>query len=143
MTHCNFNTHHPNKYIVGLWCAVCLLLGAGIYSATNIWGGISFWGLTGTLGVCWIHSRWNYPVLHDEFIEIKNIVFLNYSKKYKYEDIEHIEIPFVPYHNPCLAIKLKGRRFRRLHDINCVDFDTLDTLIGVLQQKGVSAMRKY
>lgn len=137
-------TNPPKAWTIGLWCCSIILLSTLIYYATGIvwcfWGYVLFMGLLGLMYIC---KRWNYPVLHDDHMEIKHLLPFIQSERYRYEDIESITIPHVPFHNPCLSIALKQSSSKRFHDINCVAFDTLDIFISELKEKGISASRGY
>ena len=86
-----------------------------------------------------IYTYWNYPILHENNIEIKNLIL--FSCEYKYEDIKQIEI-VNSAKGPIIIIKLKDRHLSRRFCIDAVDNKDLDNLAIELQQKGVYTIRK-
>ena len=86
-----------------------------------------------------IYTYWNYPILHEDNFEIKNIVLFSFN--YKYEDIKQIDI-VNSAKGPIIIIKLKDRHLSRRFCIDAVDNKDLDNLAIDLQQKGVNTIRK-
>ena len=91
------------------------------------------------MGLIWIILSWNYPRLHNDSIEVRNIIFISF--KYRYDRIKKIEI--INYgRGPILNIKLKDSGINRRFLIACVHHKDLDKLSADLQQKGVNTIRK-
>ena len=134
-------TDPPKMWMIIFWCFFALFMAMLVYGATG-----EDWSASGlylmALGVFYaLYARvyWNYPILHDEYLVIQNLLFL--SQKFRYNDMEHITITNAGRGN-LLIIKLRGKRFSRHITISCVHNKDLDNLAVDLQQKGVNTIRK-
>lgn len=140
MNNKKYLTNPPHRWIIILWCLFCLFLTWMGYLATGkyqlIWSMTSFLLLFDLL---LIYTYWNYPILHKERIEIKNLI--GFSFNFKYESINKIEI-MNSARGPIIIIRLKDKCWSRRFCIDCVNNNDLDKLSVELQQKGVNTIRK-
>ena len=85
---------------------------------------------------------WTYPELNETSFVHRNLLFRFYSRTSKYDDIESLEITGSVYHYPLLAIKLKSRRFKRYHSVDCMNHCSINDFIAELKEKGVNVIFK-
>ena len=86
-----------------------------------------------------IYTYWNFPIPHDERIEIKNLI--GFSFNFKYDSIKTIEI-INTARGPVIIVRLKDKYWSRRFCIACINNNDLDKLSAELQQKGVHTIRK-
>jgi hypothetical protein len=84
---------------------------------------------------------WGYPILTNKGLEIRNVLYFFYRKRYAYEDIRKIEISVGSiYHWPCLRIYLKSSEKSYFHCIDCMSGKSISAFVEELSSKGVEVI---
>lgn len=84
---------------------------------------------------------WKYPVLTDNGLEIKNVMYYSYKRHYDYSDIRKVEICRASaYHWPNLKIYLQSIPAPILHSIDCMSQDSIPEFLKELHEHGVDAV---
>lgn len=134
-------TDPPKSWMIFFWCFFALLIAVLVYGATGRnWyaGGLCIIAIALFYGF-YVNIYWNYPILHEKYLVIQNVIFC--SRIFKYEDIEHVIITNAGRGN-LLIIKLRNKRFSRHFTISCVNDNDLDKLSADLQLNSVDTIRK-
>lgn len=134
-------TDPPKSWMIFFWCLFALVVAVLVYSATG-----RNWNACGLFIIAialfygfYVNIYWNYPILHEEYLAIQNVIFC--SRIFKYEDIEHVTITNTGRGN-LFIIKLRNKRFSRHFIISCVNDNDLDKLSADLRLNGVDTIRK-
>ena len=71
-------TNPPKVWMIMTWVIFCLVVGINIIaipSELSVWYDLIYFIFMGLFGSLWINVYWNYPILKDDYIEIKNLLF--------------------------------------------------------------------
>ena len=86
-------------------------------------------------------AYWGYPVLNNNDIEVRNILYRFYRKRYAYKDIYKIEICSGSiYHWPCVKIYTTKRKRPYFHCLDCMSPDSIPAFLNELNSHGVKAI---
>ncbi len=82
-----------------------------------------------------------YPVLTENELVIRNVLYRSYKKRFAYDDIRKVEICHGdPTHSPCLKIYLHSTPLSVHCDIDCMSQSVIPEFIAGLSSKGVEAV---
>ncbi len=82
-----------------------------------------------------------YPVLTENELVIRNVLYRSYKKRFAYDDIRKVEIYHGdPTHYPCLKIYLHSTPLSVHCNIDCMSQSVIPEFIAGLSSKGVEAV---
>ena len=86
-------------------------------------------------------SSWSYPALSNTELEIKNVLYGFYRKRYLYDDIKCVEVcGWSIYHWPCVKIYTTKRKRPYPHCLDCMSQDSIAEFLNELNSHGVKAI---
>lgn len=134
-------TNPPKTWMIIFWCLSCLSMCYILHFMThNLWATSLFLIFIIIFTALYIFWYWNYPILEEKYLIIKNILF--HARTYNYCDIERIDLVCINSKGYVIAIKLNGKHFRKSTYITCVATEQLNDLCVELTQKGLTVKRK-
>ncbi len=78
-------------------------------------------------------AYWGFPEITNTHLEIRNVLYRFYRKRYAYDDIRKVVICRVPYHSPCVRIYLKSRISPVVHCLDSMDKNSIHDFLQDLQ----------
>ena len=84
---------------------------------------------------------WNYPEPSSKELEVKNVLYGFYRKRYSYDNIRYVEVcRWTIYHWPCVKIYTTIRKRPYSHCLDCMSQDSIPAFLNELNSHGVKAI---